>query len=49
MIQTIENEWPTAIEDIISMFNPETVTGIEPSTALDLLFSVLMIIPDEVC
>ena len=48
VIQTIESEWPTALEDIISMFNPDTITGIEPSTALDLLFSILMIIPDEV-
>lgn len=48
ILHTIEEEWQTALEDVISMFNPETVSGLEPSTALDLLFSILMIIPDEV-
>ncbi|KAL7639589.1 UNVERIFIED_CONTAM: hypothetical protein RMT77_010090 [Armadillidium vulgare] len=47
ILHTIEKDWPTALEDIISMFNPETISGLEPSTALDILFNILMIIPDE--
>lgn len=47
VIHTIQNDWPTAITDIIAMFDPGKVTGIEPSTALNLLFSILTIIPEE--
>ncbi|XP_076054811.1 importin-13-like protein cdm isoform X2 [Oratosquilla oratoria] len=47
VIHTIQVEWTTAIQDIINMFNPETVSGIEPSTALNLLFNILTIIPEE--
>ncbi|MCL4119624.1 UNVERIFIED_CONTAM: hypothetical protein GTU68_016479, partial [Idotea baltica] len=42
ILHTIEEHWKTALEDVISMFNPETVSGLEPSTALDLLFNILM-------
>ncbi|KAG7165557.1 Importin-13-like [Homarus americanus] len=47
VIHTIQSEWTTAIQDIITMFDPGTVSGIEPSTALNLLFSILTIIPEE--
>ncbi|XP_063602687.1 importin-13-like [Penaeus indicus] len=47
VIHTIQHDWTTAIQDIITMFDPGTVPGIEPSTALNLLFSILTIIPEE--
>ncbi|XP_018007858.1 importin-13 isoform X1 [Hyalella azteca] len=47
VLNTIDNDWPTALEDLVSTFNPDAVTALLPSTALDLLFSLLMIIPDE--
>ena len=48
VIHTIQSEWTTAIQDIITMFDPGTVSGIDPSVALNLLFSILTIIPEEV-
>lgn len=48
VIHTIHMDWTTAIQDIIAMFDPGTVSGIEPSTALNLLFSILTVIPEEV-
>lgn len=48
VIHTIHLDWTTAIQDIITMFDPGTVSGIEPSTALNLLFSILTVIPEEV-
>ncbi|XP_063872317.1 importin-13-like isoform X2 [Scylla paramamosain] len=47
VIHTIQSEWTTAIQDIISMFDPGTVSGLEPSTALNLLFNILTVIPEE--
>lgn len=48
VIHTIQSDWPTAIQDIISMFDPGTVSGLEPSIALNLLFNILTVIPEEV-
>lgn len=47
VIHTIQLDWTTAIQDIITMFDPGTVSGIDPSVALNLLFSILTIIPEE--
>ena len=47
VLNTLENHWSTAIPDLIQTFNPENVQAVPPATAMDLLFSLLTIIPDE--
>ncbi|KAK4310687.1 hypothetical protein Pmani_017765 [Petrolisthes manimaculis] len=47
VIHTIHLDWTSAIPDIIAMFDPGTISGLEPTTALSLLFSILTVIPEE--
>ena len=47
VLNTIASTWPHALEDLVATFNPDTITGVSPGTALDILFTILMIIPDE--